>query len=150
MNFEKILITTDLSEASFHALALAADEQKVEASEIRLISVLQYNYAPTSFGDIPLPPVGSEVFEKSRKDMLAKLHDLAGKYMPNRKVITDVISSADSPGDAICTYAKEHTTDLIVIATTGHSTLNALFTGSTVQRVLLKAECPLLVVPVRR
>lgn len=150
MNFNKILVTTDFSEASFEALKLMADEKKMEATEIRLISVFQYSYTPTSIGDVPLPPVGSEVFEKNRNNMLSRLSELAQKYIPGREVVVDVLNSTDSAGDAICAYAKDHEIDLIVISTTGHSTLNALFTGSTVQRVILKSGCPLLVVPVRR
>jgi nucleotide-binding universal stress UspA family protein len=53
------------------------------------------------------------------------------------------------PGHAAQTIARaaaEHNVDLIVVGHTGHSRLHHLFLGSTADRVVERASCPVLVV----
>ena len=149
MHFLKILVTTDFSEASYKAFDLAAYEHKMEGTEIRLLYVYQYFQPRISTPDLPTPLVGMEHFEPSRKEFQRKLEAIAKEYFHGQNVVADAVLSMNSPGDTVCRYASEHGSELIVIASSGHSPLKTLFVGSTVQRVLLKAECPVLMVPVR-
>ena len=47
----------------------------------------------------------------------------------------------------IVRYAAEHAIDLIVVASHGYGPLRQLLLGSTAERVLHHAPCPVLVVP---
>ena len=48
--------------------------------------------------------------------------------------------------DAIIKYADENSVDMIVIATHGHKGLNHFMLGSTAERVVRGASCPVLTV----
>ncbi len=50
------------------------------------------------------------------------------------------------PWDCIVQYAAEHSVDLIVMPTHGHSGLKHLLLGSVTERVVRHAHCPVLVV----
>ena len=51
-----------------------------------------------------------------------------------------------APFDEICKAAKEIESDLIVIATHGYTGLKHVFLGSTAERVVRHAPCPVLIV----
>jgi nucleotide-binding universal stress UspA family protein len=49
----------------------------------------------------------------------------------------------------ILTLAREHTVDLVVMATQGHDGWLDALRGSTTERVLRGVHCPLLAIPTR-
>lgn len=49
------------------------------------------------------------------------------------------------PGTTIVNYAKENACDLVVIPSHGHHGIDRLVLGSTAERVLRHAECPVLI-----
>ena len=149
MHFSKILVTTDFSEGSYEALDIAAYAAKSENAEVRLINVYQYVNVGVASPDIPIPPLGVEYYEDIRKRLQAKLEELSRERMHGQKVIAEVLLTLNSPADTITQYAKQHGSELIIIASKGHTAFKGLFFGSTVQRVLLFTPCPVLVVPVR-
>ena len=51
------------------------------------------------------------------------------------------------PVETILTAAEEHAAELIVMTTNGRDTINQVLAGSTTERVLRSAKCPLLAVP---
>lgn len=149
MHFSKILVTTDLSEASYQAFEFAAAEAKKEKGEVRLLHVVQYYYPLLVTPDIPLVPPGAEFYQQMRREGLAQLDDLAKRFFGSYPVIAEVLLTKDSPSDAICDYAKHNSSTAIVMSSRGHTLLNMLFMGSTVQRVLLRSQIPVVVVPPR-
>lgn len=150
MHFSKILVTTDFSEESFRAFDIVAYEAKMEATEIRLINVLQYYFAIDSAAELAPPPLDAAFYEDCRATLKTKLDKIAVKYFHAQKVTTEVILSLMSPANAVCSYAAEHGSEVIVLASKGHGALAGLLLGSTVQRVLALSPCPVLVVPVRK
>lgn len=149
MNFSKILLCTDFSEASYQAFKILIADNSLMNTEIRLLYVYQYFPVPVSSPEMPTPLIGMELYEKTRKEIQIKLEDVAKLYFPGKKVIAEAVLSLNTPGDTICRYAQENDSQVIVMASRGHTLLKALFLGSTVQRVLLKTEIPVLVAPVR-
>lgn len=147
MHFSKILVPVDFSATSVQALELAAYESKMEGAEIRVLHVYQYFHAPVSCPELPTPLIGAEQFEANRQALQSRLDELVAKHFHGQKVIAEVMLSLNSAADAICWYAKEHGSQVIVIGSRGHTALAGLLLGSTVQRVLLKGERPVLVVP---
>ena len=150
MHFSKILVPIDFSDASLKALEIAAYEAKMEGTEIQVLHVYQYFHAPVSCAGMPTPPIGADLYEADRKELQAKLDGLLPKYFHGQNARAEVVLSLNTPADSICWYARDHGSQLIVIGSKGHSAFEGLFLGSTVQRVLLKAECPVMVVPARK
>jgi universal stress protein A len=54
---------------------------------------------------------------------------------------------ADTPAEGILSFARERGCDLIVMATTGVSTMRAILLGSNARKVVRASSCPVLVIP---
>ncbi len=147
MHFSKILVTTDFSEPSYAAFDIAAYDHKMSGTEVRLICVYQYFHPGVALTDQPTPLIGAEQFEEERKQLQLKLEALAQKYFHGESVTAEVVLSLNSPADTICFYAEEHQSQAIIIGSRGRTPLSGLFLGSTVQGVLQRSSCPVVVVP---
>ncbi|MBX7143301.1 MAG: universal stress protein [Oligoflexia bacterium] len=150
MHYKHILVTTDFSDASMAAFDIAAYQAKMEGSAITLLTVVpDWEVPPSLLEYVPVP----EKIDEYRAQVMAgsekRLTKLASEKFHSQKVSTHVLISSRSEGVEITDYARRHNCDLIVIATRGHGALASLVLGSTVQKVLLSAPCPVLVIPVR-
>jgi nucleotide-binding universal stress UspA family protein len=59
-------------------------------------------------------------------------------------VVTDVLFG--NPWSVICQYAKDAQIDLLVVSTHGRTGLRHVLIGSTAERIVQHAPCPVLVV----
>jgi universal stress protein A len=64
----------------------------------------------------------------------------------DKSITSEELVHIGRPYEEIITVAKEHKADLIIIATHGRSGLKHAFLGSTAERVVRHAPCPVLVV----
>ena len=86
-----------------------------------------------------------ELHREHREKALKELERLSEAHfgdLDRRTVVVD-----GPPARAIVHYASEHSVDLIVMADSGLHGLRGTLLGSVCQRVLLRAPCPVLVVP---
>ena len=58
---------------------------------------------------------------------------------------TKLIFTDQDAGDSLLDYAKQKDVDAIVIATRKKSKLNKLIFGSTAQKIILEAKCPVII-----
>ena len=93
-----------------------------------------WNYAQVGFADLEQDLVQSSDSE------LKTLAEEAEKQ--GLTVVT--ASKRGRASDEICSYAKDFGISIITIGTHGHSGLGHLLFGSTTERVLKKAPCPVL------
>ncbi|MCO6432447.1 MAG: universal stress protein [Deltaproteobacteria bacterium] len=148
MHFNKILITSDFTQQSLPTLELAAYERKMEGSEIILLHVaFDWEVPQSVLNYVPDPQLVAKYREAIHKEARSKLEEAALKHLHGQKVKIEVLLSSESAGDVISRYARENGCDLIVMATNARGTIGNFFIGSTVQRVLQQAPCPVLVVP---
>jgi nucleotide-binding universal stress UspA family protein len=138
LNLRKILVPVDFSECSRKALHYATALAKQSQAEILLLHVLE------------MPPVPVQAFEagfaegtpeESAANELSEWQAQAGSPAP---VKTLVCSGSASP--EIVRTADENNMDLIVIGSHGRTGLARLLLGSTAERVVRHAPCPVLVV----
>jgi universal stress protein A len=138
LNLQKILVPIDFSEGSRKALHYAIALAKQSQGEILLLHVLE------------MPPVPVQAFEtafmeitpeESVANELLQWQAEAGSSAP---VKTLVCSGSASP--EIVRVANENNMDLIVIGSHGRTGLARLILGSTAERVVRHAACPVLVV----
>jgi universal stress protein A len=61
-------------------------------------------------------------------------------------MVADTVVEIGRPYEQIVAAAKTHNIDLIIIATRGYTGLKHLFIGSTAERVVRHAPCPVLTV----
>jgi nucleotide-binding universal stress UspA family protein len=130
----------DGSDAAHHALERALELASVTGAAVHLLSVEEHlpHYAAT---------VG-EVAEEERFESryFQELQDEAIRMAHMRHV---PITRAIVPGHAaevMVREAADQGCDLVVVGHTGHSRLHMFFLGSTADRVVEHARCPVLVV----
>jgi universal stress protein A len=141
----RILWPTDFSELSDHAARYARGMAESYDSELHVVHVvcppLTPDMAMALPADIPAPYIDENLLQVSQ-ERLQKTVDthLAGLA----KVKTDAFFG--NPWSAICTYARDHDINLIVVTTHGRTGLRHVLIGSTAERIVQHAPCPVLVV----
>lgn len=143
MNSEikKILVPIDFSDYSRSALKYAINFCKNCNAEMILIYVVEPVIYPPDFsmGQIAIPSVNSEWDERARQE----LDKLAKEEIPSTVQVKTVIKTG-KPFVEIVETASELDVDLIIIATHGRSGVEHILFGSTAEKVVRKAPCPVL------
>ena len=138
---KKVLVPIDFSDYSKSALKYAINFAKSFDAEIILVYVVEPIIYPPDFsmGQIAMPSINTEWDERA-KDELTKLakNEIAGVNS-----VKTVIKTG-KPFVEIIETAKEEDVDLIIIATHGHSGVEHILFGSTAEKVVRKAPCPVL------
>ena len=148
MHYSHILVTTDFSDASKRAFEYAAYQAKMEGSKLSLISVIADWEVPVSFYPYISSPERIEEYRQSLLTQAKKqLEEFAVGLFHSQKVETHVVLSIKAVSDEIVDYAATHECDLIVMASHGKGAVTSLLLGSTLQKVINAARCPVLVIP---
>ncbi len=142
-NPSKILVTTDFSAEALNGVDYAAWLADRLDCEVTLLYVVEDHLPPI------VPGMSEEERSKALEDQAKrasrKLSGYADTHLPRRRVKTEVLTG--SPAKEIVRFAEEHDTDLLVMASRGYGLVGQLLIGSTTERVLHRARCPVLVVP---
>lgn len=138
---KKILVPVDFSEFSKNALRYAVDFARNNAAKLYLIYVVEPVIYPADFsmGQVALPSVELEVNSKAKEE----LENLAKKEIPGN-LNYDIIIKTGKPFVEINETASEIDADLIIIASHGHTGVEQILFGSTAEKVVRKAPCPVL------
>ena len=139
--YAKILVTTDFSEQAQPGIDEAAELAKALGSEVILVYVVQDTLPPMmmSAGGTWL-----EAIENHRKKAEVALAECAETHFQGVKTKRE--ARVGTPADAILAIAAEEEVDLIVMASHGYGMLGQIVLGSTTERVLKRAKCPVMVV----
>jgi nucleotide-binding universal stress UspA family protein len=141
---QKILATTDFSGQSLAGVRYAMNLRLKFASSLTLLHVIEPTPPMAGIESLVLAQSDSEVAAWALKE-LAKL---ARREAGDEKQITSLVRMG-KPFHEITTEAGENQADLIVIATHGYTGVEHLLLGSTAERVVRHAPCPVLTVPTR-
>jgi len=144
--FKKILCPTDFSEPSLCGVKMAGEMAKKFDTEILLINV----HKPIP--ELPHPRVeGTDmVFDISgyqkqiAQDAEDNLKRIADELLPGANY--RMIVRLGKPSQEILDVAKEEEVDAIFIATHGRTGLAKIVFGSVAQRVVRRAECPVMTI----
>lgn len=141
LTIKKILVPIDFSDYSKSALKYAVNFAKVFNAEMYLIYVVEPVIYPPDFsmGQIAIPSVTFEMDERAKEE----LTKLAQQEIP-AEIKRQVIIKTGKPFVEIIETAAEEDIDLIIIATHGHSGVEHILFGSTAEKVVRKAPCPVL------
>ncbi len=144
IKIEKILVPTDFSECSMQALHYALELAKTYKAELVIANIVQMPIYPAGgFGEDIIIDQGltHEFREASQKSLAALKEKEVGDA-----VTCSTIMREGTPFQQIIEIARSEDIDMIVIATHGHSGLKHILIGSTAERVVRKAPCPVLTV----
>ena len=132
----------DFSKPSEKALDYALPFARQFGAQIVVLHVAEPRNYPNSF---IMPP---EIIEGNTARMDAreeKLSEFSRKRI-GRGIKTATVVQLGKPYQEIVKLAEARRVDLIILATHGHSGVERLFLGSTAERVVRHAPCPVLVV----
>jgi nucleotide-binding universal stress UspA family protein len=139
----RILVPVDFSEHSGSALAHAREIAASYESKLQVLHVIEETVHPgfyvtgkTSIYDLR-PDIG-----KRTQDAMKKLLD----ETPGPEVEAGFFTADGRAHKAILEFAEKKKSDLIVIATHGLTGLQHLLLGSTAEKVVRRARCPVFTV----
>lgn len=141
LTIKKILVPIDFSDYSKSALRYSINFAKSFNASITLIYVVEPIIYPPDFsmGQIAIPTVNTEWDERAKEE----LDKLAKNEIPAEVKVKTLIKTG-KPFVEIIETAKEEDTDLIIIATHGHTGVEHILFGSTAEKVVRKSPCPVL------
>jgi universal stress protein A len=142
LNLKKILVPIDFSPMSKQAFQFALRFAERFGCEIILLHVVEPETA------IAGTPLAVDIFAQPEEDTSAakaELACLAASSHKHANSFTSAVRIGHAPNE-ITKAAKEMDVDLIVIATHGYTSWRHLCIGSTAERVVRTAPCPVLVI----
>lgn len=141
----RILIATDGSECSRHALSEAQRLLALEAAEVTVIAVTQ----PVAVGVDPYilapPPMDPAFYDREREHTDAALAD-AERRLADGGVKASLVSREGDPAREILAFADEWGADLIVLGSHGRNALERLMLGSVSEAVVRHRHGAVLIV----
>ena len=135
-----ILVPIDFSPASLGAVEAALLLLRQFGGDLHLVHVFEADYPLATLAAMPLIVPELEVGKRVRRH----LKDVARKYLielPRE----NIHAIRGRPFEEICRLARAKEIDLIVTSTRGNTGLKHLALGSTAERIVRYAPCPVLV-----
>ncbi len=143
LKMQNILVPTDFSEPSRKALRYAVSFAEEFGARITLLHVVK-PVIPTH-EDYPIRRVIQD-----DKSLVSGAENALGQLCQREGInpgwIRKALVRLGAPSEEIMKVARESQVDLIVIGTHGYTGLKHIFAGSTTERVVRHAPCPVLVV----
>ena len=138
---KRVLVPIDFSDYSKNSLKYAVKLVKSFNAELFLVYVVEPVIYPPDFsmGQIAIPSIDSEVDKRANDE----LNSLAKTEIP-AEIKCKCIIKTGKPFLEIIETAKEENIDLIIIASHGHTGVEHILFGSTAEKVVRKAPCPVL------
>jgi nucleotide-binding universal stress UspA family protein len=143
MSYERIIVATDLTDASDEVVRTAADL----ASRLEAELVAVYVLTETRLTDLreSLPPEGAYVDvieQRIAADLDDQLARVAEGITHHPRVVTG------DEAKVVHRLAQDEDADLVVIGLRNRSRVGKLLMGSTAQEILLGSPCPVMGVPI--
>ena len=141
-----ILVPVDFSDSSNVLAEYAILFGKNFDAKIYIIHVVEdfLKYAKLSIPHISMDKIIEEVYEAAEKE----LDDFCTKNFEGKVKYESILSKGEAH-EEIFKAVKEREIDIIIIGTHGNSGLNKIFFGSTADRVLRGAKCPVITVNIQ-
>lgn len=138
-----ILVPIDFSFHSKNALKYAVPLAERFGASLHLVFVVEPTVYPADlgFGQVVLPGIEEELREKGAEELEGLIEREIGS-----RVKASCAVRTGSPHQEILAEAEERKVDLIVVATHGHSGVEHILFGSTADRIVRHATCPVLTI----
>lgn len=137
--FKKILIATDGSKRTQNAVEMGLKIAKEQHSKVYVVYVVD----TVTFTSIPMDVTWENMYQLLKdegEDAVKAVKNSA----PDVEVETHVVEG--NPAVEITKFASDNGVDLIVMGTLGKSGIDRILLGSTAEKVIRIANCPVLVI----
>lgn len=141
LEYRRILIPIDFSEHSLCALSYASEFARRFDAALTLVYVVEPAVFPPDFslGQMAPPALNRQLRERSKDELQKVAEDRVAEGVEFRTIVR-----TGKPFIEILETAREEDADLIVIPTHGRTGVEHIFFGSTAEKVVRKAPCPVL------
>lgn len=138
----RILVPVDFSPLGRQAVDYAAMLARLCGSRLRLLHVVETFPVDAFIGSEEITELQGDAVQRAK----AQLAELADELHRAAGGVAEVSVRVGRPHSAIVEEASEAGVDLIVLATRGLTGLKRAYLGSTAERVVRHAHCPVTVV----
>ena len=140
----RILVPIDFSEHSKKALEYAVPFARQFGASLELLYVVEPTIYPAdfSFGQVGFPNVEEELRTRGYHELEGLITKTIGGRVKARASVRTGKAFFE-----IDQFAQEQGIGLIIIATHGHTGIEHVLFGSTAEKVIRHAPCPVLVIP---
>lgn len=140
---QRILLTTDFSDTSKRAFAPAVTLARKFGAKLLLTYVEEDRLPPLV---VEYMAVGVDEILKQQMDRATERLGETLEELSRQVEQVEPLVAMGTPHVEIVRLAREHDADLIVMATHGRGFISHAILGSTAERVLRRAPCPVLIV----
>ena len=134
--FSKILVGYDARPESRDAVGLGCELAELTQARLLVASVFPYHRQP----------IGEEAFEQALREDGERLFSPLLDELDGNEIETFALGD-QSPAEALNQLAEQEQADLTVLGSTHRGRLGRVLLGSTAQRLLTDAECPVAIAP---
>ena len=134
----KIIVAVDESQGSSDAIALASTLAGITGSTLMLVNVFPYDRAPSRASNREF----EAYLREDSRELLERLRDAPGDETVELKAVAN-----PSPAHGLHALAEQEDADLIVVGSTHTGRAGRVLPGSTAERLLHGAPCPVAVAP---
>jgi len=139
--WRRILVPIDFSKTSLRALEVGVPLARDHGAKLFLLSVIEPDPYATGMEGVILAIPDTRLAEEAK----ANLSRIAERFISPSVKVTTLVKRGRA-FDVITRLAKERDIDLIVLTTHGHTGMERVLLGSTAERVVRHAHCPVYVV----
>lgn len=138
---KKILVPVDFSDYSKDALKYAVQFAKQFNARLYIVYVVEPVIYPADFsmGQVAIPSLENDIKNRAEEEMESLVKSFVDPSIKTEKII-----KTGKPFVEIIETAREVDADIIIMATHGHTGVEHLLFGSTAEKVVRKAPCPVL------
>lgn len=140
IRFKEILVPVDFSACSKKALAYAVALARQFQARITVLYTVDFEIAAADV-DIDVPQVRKKLCLNGGRQLARLVRETIGC-----QIEADTLVRTGQPFAQIIEAARARKVDLIIMATHGNSGITRFFIGSTTERVVRHAPCPVLIV----
>ncbi len=146
IHLNRILVPTDFSEHADHSFRHATAISRWSGAEMLVLHVVEkFMDHSLLYSDVwpfqkPVKEYYQELEERTARRLEAQVSKVVGPDVSFRVIVT-----TGTPSPEIVATADREKVDLIIIATHGRGGIRGALVGSTTDRVVHKANCPVLV-----
>ncbi len=144
IQYEHLLVPIDFSDCAQKVLEYAKDFASRYGSTLHVLYVVEPVDTFATVNGVE-QSVYFDMLRDVRENATQKLQKLVDEVKAQGLKVEGVVREG-RPSDVIVDYAESSAISMICISTHGRSGLNHLLLGSTTERVLRKAQCPVFVV----
>ncbi|MEO6243852.1 MAG: universal stress protein [Opitutaceae bacterium] len=139
-----ILVPVDFSPVTDSIVQQVSTLAKVLPARVVLLTIIQPPLVISEYGALMGDIVEiTAAGEKHAAQQLTRLED----KLTAQHIKTDTLQFTGAPIKLIVEQAKKLNADYIVMGSHGHTALYDLLVGSTTHGVLMRAKCPVVIVP---